>query len=983
MFLLPLAVAAQRYDIKTYSIKEGLPQQQVAGVSQDQHGYMWFGTYGEGLARFDGQEYRQVTTRQGLRDNMVYELYHDAGERFWVSTESGGLARVFEDTVRYRFTEHPIDTLVVNRLTEAPGGQLMMGTYGGGLYMWDGDSLSVLTTERGLASDIVWDVYQRDPQSRWIATHSGVTVMEEGAERSRLLEGTGGLAVYRIFEKEGGEIWLATHDGLRIWNGESLETIRIINGQELGYVYDIAEDMNGNVWVATASNGLFRWDGERYDHLTEDNGLSSNYMYELYRDRDGYLWAATDENGVNLVRSNAFLRYTGEVNPLLSVVNAVFRSREGDLWVGTDRGLGLLDNGIFEWAGGEILEPVWEITQRPDGSLLLLMEDNTILAYDGRRFTDFTEEQRLEKSHTLDIMSDSRGRLWIARQDGLVFHRAGESRVFTTEDGLPSLTIWDLYEDGSGNIWLGTDDGLARYTGAEGESFHVYDTGDGLAHNRISHITTGPEGHLWLGTAEGVTRMTVPSDSSGASFLNLGDLHETHRDESQFIAFDSEGYLWQGTSAGIHRIDVERYREGDSTRIRHYGFEALGEGLETSHQAIGTDRRGRLWMGTVDGLVMYDPERAFGRTLRPRVHITAFETHSGVFGHTGPGVKKSASLEGARRMSYDEDDLVVHFNAVDFLNPEQLTYSYRLLGYSERWSPPSKTRHAIFTNLPPGDYRFEIRARNSHGNWSAEAAGLDFHIATPFWQSWWFRALVLLAAIGFVYGFARLRVSYLERNKLRELVDRKTQDLQDALREKEVLVKEVHHRVKNNLAVISSLLQMQIWESEDGPTRQVLQDSQLRIQSISLVHEKLYQSDNMAQVNFREYVEELLEAIERTYEEAGNHIRIETDITNVEMTVNLAIPTSLILNELVTNAYKHAFNGREEGRIRVQVDRTGSGMVLEVRDNGAGLPDDFGEGQDSSLGMSLVSTLTKQLSGEIEAYTEEGAVFRITYPYQN
>lgn len=982
LLLLPLAAQAQQYDLKVYSVNEGLPQQQVAGISQDTLGYIWLGTYGEGLARFDGREFHQVTSEQGLRDDRIYELYHDSANRFWVSTESGGVARVEGDTAFYPFTASPLDTVIVNRVSEIDAGRLYLATYGAGMYILEDDSLRSVTSEEGLASDIVWDVHRTGPGRLWIATHSGITVAEDGRP-VRTLEGTGGLSVYRIHRAAEGRYWLATNDGLRIWEEGTLSVRRSVSGEDLGYVYDIGEDRNGYLWLGTAANGLFRWDGTRFDHVSTDNGLSSNHIYELFRDRDGYLWAATDENGVNLLRSNAFLRYSGRSNPLLNGVHAIHRSADGILWVGTEAGLGRRIKGEFRQVGGtEIPGGVWDITGRPGGNLLLLLEDNTVLEYDRNGFTDLTAERNLGKVHTLDILADSRDRLWIAREDGLLRldYLSGESRMFTTGDGLPSHTIWDMYEDSAGNLWLGTDEGLALL---RGDSLTVFNTGDGLAHNRISHLTEGPEGALWLGTGEGISRVVFSDDFGSAEFLNLTGLHRTHRDETQLLAFDSDGYLWQGTGAGIHRINPDAFLSPDEKGIRHYRFDAPGEGIETMHKAVGSDPEGRLWIGTVDGMIMYDPSRALDEPVYPPVHVTAVETRPGVFGHMGPSVARVPSVSERQNLPHEEDDLVIHFNALGYLYPGQVNYSYRLEGFSDRWSPLSETRHAMFTNLPPGDYRFEVRALNSRGNWSAAPAAVDFHISAPFWQTWWFRSLAILGMIAGIYAFTRIRVSYLERNKLRELVDEKTRDLREALREKEVLVKEVHHRVKNNLAVISGLLQMQEWESEDPATRDVLKDSQMRIQSISLVHEKLYRSDNMAQVNFREYAGELLSAIASTYGHRRDQVELRTDIADIPLSVNLAIPTSLIMNELVTNAYKHGFREGGSGHISVCVETDGSHLKLEVRDSGAGLPDDFCEGSRNSLGMSLVSTLIRQLSGEMDSFNDGGAVFRITYPLKS
>lgn len=201
--------------------------------------------------------------------------------------------------------------------------------------------------------------------------------------------------------------------------------------------------------------------------------------------------------------------------------------------------------------------------------------------------------------------------------------------------------------------------------------------------------------------------------------------------------------------------------------------------------------------------------------------------------------------------------------------------------------------------------------------------------------------------------------------------------IQNSLREKEILLAEIHHRVKNNLAVISGLLQMQIWETDNDAAESVLKDSQMRVKSIALVHEKLYQSEDLSHVEFDKYINELLEGIEKTYRHSNTDINFITDIEAVTISINQAIPCSLLLNELVVNAYKHAFKNADKGTIFVTLKREGEKVELEVKDDGVGLKKSI-DG-DSSLGMSLVNTLVRQLNGKMEASNNQGASFKLTF----
>ncbi|MDX1585095.1 MAG: histidine kinase dimerization/phosphoacceptor domain -containing protein, partial [Balneolaceae bacterium] len=199
-----------------------------------------------------------------------------------------------------------------------------------------------------------------------------------------------------------------------------------------------------------------------------------------------------------------------------------------------------------------------------------------------------------------------------------------------------------------------------------------------------------------------------------------------------------------------------------------------------------------------------------------------------------------------------------------------------------------------------------------------------------------------------------------------------------SLKEKETLLAEIHHRVKNNLAIISGLLEMQTFNADDSIVNE-LRESQSRIQSIAMVHERLYQSDSFTNIPFGTYIDELFRFIANTFNTDGREIRIEKQIESVPLDVSQAIPCGLILNELITNAYKHAFNGTNDPVIHISLHQDNGRIHLQVKDNGKGLPPDFEVDQPSSLGTTLIRTLVQQLNGELKVSSEQGACFSISF----
>jgi PAS domain S-box-containing protein len=198
------------------------------------------------------------------------------------------------------------------------------------------------------------------------------------------------------------------------------------------------------------------------------------------------------------------------------------------------------------------------------------------------------------------------------------------------------------------------------------------------------------------------------------------------------------------------------------------------------------------------------------------------------------------------------------------------------------------------------------------------------------------------------------------------------------LAEKEVLLKEVHHRVKNNMQVISSLVSLQADGSGDETVREVLKDVTYRVRSMALVHEKLYQSADLARIDFAEYARSLLGYLWRAHGAAAANVRLTLDLEQVLLPVDTGVPCGLILNELVGNALKHAFQGRSEGEVTVALQNSVDGRIrLSVSDNGVGLPPGFDWRQASSLGLHLVKLLSKQLGASVEVSGEGGTRFEM------
>lgn len=204
------------------------------------------------------------------------------------------------------------------------------------------------------------------------------------------------------------------------------------------------------------------------------------------------------------------------------------------------------------------------------------------------------------------------------------------------------------------------------------------------------------------------------------------------------------------------------------------------------------------------------------------------------------------------------------------------------------------------------------------------------------------------------------------------------EEIYNSLKEKHVLLQEIHHRVKNNLAVVSGLLQLQMYETDDPVIRETLEESESRIQTMALIHEKLYNSQNLSRISCASYIGDLVETIRNTIR-AEKDISVATDIEDVDLNINKAVPFALLVNELVTNSFKHAFEDQKRGTITINLKQREGLLHAHISDDGKGLPDGFSPDRQDSLGMTLIQNFLKQLNADWEFGTDNGTYIDLTF----
>jgi PAS domain S-box-containing protein len=749
-------------------------------------------------------------------------------------------------------------------------------------------------------------------------------------------------------------LWVGTSDGILVYRGSRLvREIQSIAQKRLGIVTGLAQDTWGNIWVSSGASfgGTYQWNGRVWKHFGKPEGFSDNGVHRIMQDREGRLWFLTIsfyapglypelEDGAFIYDGKRFERVDRRNGLPDGRVYAIGEDSSGGRWFATAKGLGRLRGDTWTY---------WNIQRglRTDRVFTLAVDRDRRVWFghqtQGLGYIDtsdavvyMTPEQGFANAGVWDLLIDYAGRLWVATREGLALHNHGIWSTLGPREGLPNPNTWPLMLRDS-VLYAGMSNAgvaILQLSSLEGPPPAVrfndpLDRGDMIT---LVWQASGPRGSSF--GREVLTRFSLDGGEwSRWEITNNLDLRGLSWGE-HVIAVQSRGALAQVDPVGA----IQRFRVPPPFYFRP--FFLLPVGILSV-------------LLLIFGVVLSRRKARHAKELRTREHDlkVSEERYRIIAEATGQMVYELDTPTG--RISWQGA-----IEAVTGYSPEEL---------------PAVDRPQLSELIHPDD-RMRVRSAMDRGQAAHEQVQIEFRLRKKNGDyAEIYDNGVFLAGTG--------NDPERKLGTLTDITARKAfeQQITASLKEKEVLLKEIHHRVKNNLQVISSLLSLQSGAAADPRAQEQLRESQTRIRSMAFIHERLYQSENLARVNFGEYVRSLVAFLFRTYNVSG--VRFRYAIQPCTLPVNTAIPCGLVLNELVSNALKYAFAGRDGGEIEIGLAvLEDNRVVLTVRDDGVGFPRDLDFRATKSLGLQLVNTLTTQINGTIGLIRDRGTTFTITMP---
>ncbi len=801
LFLLQSSIHAQTTSFITYGMEQGLIQNQVESIVQDDEGNLWISTIA-GLTKYNGSKFVSFTKNHGLAEDWITTSYKDKENNIWFGHWAGSVTRynaklkIFENLNLEEYTRFKS----IRAINQDETGKFWIATEGAGVFIFDpkDNKMFSITSKEGLTSNTIYDMVFDDQMNVWLATDSGLVIYDKSKPISSpdsyisvsTKQGLFSANITCLYKGKNNEMWLGSADkGLACLTVKSLTNIESAirsqyvfseaNGLKSNFIKTIKADSRNQLWVGTIGGGVSLLDRSKTQSL--DNVLFKTYSTRqglnyfnvnvVFEDRENSVWIGTDL-GLNQFRGERLQVFDEADSIPNNIIWSTYCDKEGNIWAGTNNGLAKLS--------------------------LKYDEDGHITS---RTIQEFNGKQGLNSSTVLSVFEDSKSNIWVGTGFGGAFKLAQGSNKFvqySVANGLASDMVYSIAEDKDGNIWLGTKEGASKLTVATG-AIRNYTTNDGLGGNHIYRIFKDKKGLLWIGALGGNLCMydgttfkrydesnglkhrfilCIDEDTKGniwfgcyggglykydgKNFYNYNNKQGLSCESPFSIVTDAQDNIWMGTNHGIEKFDVAK------NKFTLYGRNDGFMGVECNPNSACVDKVGNIWFGSIMGAVKFNPKQDIPNTTAPLVTILGIKVHL-----------QDTVFPAENIFKYDENNITFKFIGVSLTNPEKVKYEYTLEGFDRGWVPVNYlVQEATYTNLPAGQYTFKIKACNNDGVWS-EPTSYEFTVKPPFWQTAMFYILVAVFVIFAVYVFDKIRTTKLKKAKaaLEKKVDERTLEL--------------------------------------------------------------------------------------------------------------------------------------------------------------------------------------------------------------
>lgn len=762
-----ISVNAQQYNFQHYSVRNGLPHSQIKCIYQDKSGFVWVGTQA-GASRFDGKEFENFGADNGLPGHVVTAIT-ETREGILLATDSGVV--VFQTGKFYlnRITG-PERFSTVYAFLDGFAGDILLAT-DRGIFSYANGKYKHINTSTPIDDLPVRVGYRDSKDNLWVGTErnglfklqfsKGVYTNVSFTDQDKLVNA----AVRGITELEGGQVLIATSgDGLFQYDGTVMNKLTLPGKTATEYFTCLHKDVFGDVWLGTWGNGTIHYSHGVFKQYTKSNGLGDEIVICSASDRQGNNWFGTFSDGLVFFYGNQFTSLTVTDGMPDNNVHGITQDDDGNMWFATLGGIAMYDgldvrtftdeDGVPKLGYGAIVS---------DGKRIFAGSvTGEIVVIDNGKGTVYKSSSENNPGEIISMAYTPDGSVWVGTvQKGLFHFQNGKTESVNTGNQLQYNPIWSIHVSADGRIWLGTSKGL--FVMENGNAVRPPEIKSKRAPVEPVYSIQSDANYIYFATEhDGIFRYSPKAQVY--NFLNKkqGGIGS---DFTKGVLYVNESTMYITNMLGMDRISFQ----SDTQQVRHFWY---NEGIGTDNFYFGAifySKDNRVWLGSSDGVIIYQPASERQRLAPPNADIKEvllFNQQTDWSKYADTILANGLPFEP--ELAYDQNQLTFHLSAIQFGAGVNIRYMYQLEGLEKKWNFLSDGNSVSYSNLPPGDYRFLVRAGNSNGVWS-EPYAFRFTISHPFWSSWWFFIIVLLVlsfvAVSLTFLYRRFRTDFIRRHR--------------------------------------------------------------------------------------------------------------------------------------------------------------------------------------------------------------------------
>ena len=1003
---LPQILLSQDSDVQVafneLTVEQGLSQNSVVSIAQDQTGFMWFATQ-DGLNKYDGKQFTHYPYQFEDVTRSTYsklgKVYVDAQDAVWIIANSGLLHKQKPNSETFERVENLSQ---VSTMLQASNNDYYFGTYGSGLFSISEiskDTVQILKpSDKHLTA---YDIFQYNDKILAATSNGVIAVSPDKSYRFLHIQDSTNFSAFTQ-STESNRLFLGSYGkGLFVAEGSDLnfkpfkgfKTATLPNNL---IIQDVLVDSSDKLWVATYGDGAYLIDfqKETIQHFiankTNPYALHYNDVLSLYEDFTGIVWLGTDGSGLSyydedLVKFNVLTNKQAPNNVSIDFVRAIVE-KDGKVWLGTsNKGLTSID---FKTNNFEM-------------------------------FT--TNNSNLASDRVMSLYAD-KSSLWIGHQNSGL-QKLENTGAFKSFEATNGMNIWKIYRAHNEMLWLCTLNGLVLFDEIKGIVKTYHSNNSALVSNAIRTVEAGEHNQLWIGTeSDGLYLLNTDTDSltnieaiqdrikslyynegvlwigtngNGLKSYNTKTKQIHHFTTEQGLANNviygilpgNENNLWLSSNKGLTRITISNDEITEIENFSNY------DGLQTNEFNTGAynkDHNGILYFGGLEGLNWFNPNQLSYNSDKPKTVITGFE----VFAKPHP-------IEQNHTFSANQNTMTFTFSGLHYSQPDRNQYKYQLVNHDPDWIFAGNNNRAHYTNLPPDDYTFKVISSNYDGVWNEEPATYTFTIKKP----WYISNVALLCYALLVLGIGIWVYRYLKWRwhvKMQlEFEHQETERLKKLDEFKTKLYTNISHEFRTPLTLITGPIEKQLSKpqltKQDKKELQMVQDNSKRL--LNLVNQMLDLSKletghfklSVKQGDLGVLLKQLAESFQ--YKAKQNNIEFNYKIQELKQVWFDRDIVEKIVSNLLSNAVKYT---PSSGNILFEATQNNGQLVMSFINNGNTIPNEqleklfqrYYQNQKSTDGVGIGLSLVKELAilshGNIVANTvdEDDIQFTVTLPIE-